>query len=655
MATVFDCPKCKARLRLEGEAPPNRQLRCRKCGVIFSSNTVARTLPDAPGHGADAPPAQAPTLTAAPSAPSAPAPAPAADLTGLELGGCRIEGKLGQGGMGAVYKAHHIALDIPVAVKVLPPYLAASQPRFVERFVREARAAARLQHQNIVGVMNVGEEKGLHFIVMQYVDGETLQARIAARGRLPPAEAAHVAEQLCAALDVAQRHGIVHRDVKPDNVMIDRFGVTRLADLGLAKDLDADSRLTASGLGMGTPHYMSPEQAVNARAADHRSDLYSLGCTMYEMLTGRAPYDGDSGFAILTQHSNAPIPDAREAVPEIPEELAALVRRMMAKKPEERPQSAGEVLAELRRMTPSVGAGGNGTTPPRAVSRRASRALHVAAAVLGLLAVAAVLWHFLTPEERPPAASAQGVRPAPASVPSSAPAPSERTPARAPAPSAPAGTASKPEALPRTARVIRPEDWRATVGVEGEPHRPLPMAELQPSFVAGTLTLRHTLPGKRVSILAQQMRLDGDFDIEIEARGVSVCAIVDPRQPLNSLRVILMNPGEPEDRWRQIVIRRRGEQVTAAMDGRELPEAAIRGNRASQGFLSLTARPEGETQVRRCVITSASDPVGAPPNEPSDPANSPVRPDERPRGVEAPREGAPPRPFGPRNRPPQGP
>ena len=676
MGTLFDCPNCKARLRVEGNLPENRQLRCRKCGATFSSSGVVKTFVDTPPNNAayevetplpaapaplspsQAPtvastpsspkappppsvpdplsPSQAPTLTSASFSPKAPPPPPppplSGDMTGLELGGCRLEQKLGQGGMGAVYKAHHIALDIPVAVKVLPPYMAASHPRFIERFIREARAAARIQHQNIVGVTNVGEERGLHFIVMQFVDGETLQSRISARERLSPAETVAISMQLCEALIAAQANGIVHRDIKPDNIMIDRFGVVRLADLGLAKNLDEDSHLTASGMGMGTPHYMPPEQAANAKNADHRSDIYSLGCTLFEMLTGRVPYDGESGFTIMTKHSNEPVPDAHEIAPDVPAELAAVVKKMMAKKPEDRQQTAAELLADLQRVAPLCGS--VAAPAPRRATRaplapRTRRMLYAAASALVLCALGAAAWHFL--KSRKERTSPEAVASAPAAVQPSAPTPTSTL---------------------RTAASggIRLEDWVPSTSSEAEPRRPAAFKDLRHNLTDGVLTLRNEFADRRMAITANKVRLDGDFDVEFEARGVVFCAIVDPRLPpldqLRNLRIFLTGPDQTDDNWHKVLLRRRGADVYCRVDDREVPSRAYVGDKAAQGFLSLSAKPGTEMQVRNCVITplststpsADSQPPGGPPGSPG--AGAPPHAPDGP--------SANPRPFRPR-------
>lgn len=268
-------------------------------------------------------------------------------LIGEVLGGCRIESKLGQGGMGSVYKAHHEALDIPVALKILSPLFASQSPTAVDRFVQEARVAARLKHPNIVGVMNVGKERGAHFIVMQFVEGQTLEERLEGNKRLSFAQALPIMQQVCEALEYARENNMVHRDIKPDNIMIETNGTVRLTDLGLAKNTEEDHGLTATGIAMGTPHYMAPEQAEDTSCATHLSDIYSLGCTFFRMLSGDVPYKGATMFKVIDQHRTAPVPDSKEFAPDIPRAAVKLVRKMMAKAPEDRYPSARAVLDDL--------------------------------------------------------------------------------------------------------------------------------------------------------------------------------------------------------------------------------------------------------------------------------------------------------------------
>jgi serine/threonine protein kinase len=248
----------------------------------------------------------------------------------------RFERLLGRGGMGAVYFAHELALDRGVAVKVLPPEQAGS-PEARERFRREARTAARLSHPNIVPLHTFGEVGGLVYFVMGYVRGESLALRLKRLGRLDAEETRRLLSEIADALDYAHRQGVVHRDIKPDNVLLDEdSGRPLLTDFGIAKAQQAGPWLTAAGYILGTPHYMSPEQASGQPDVDARSDLYSLGVMGYSMLSGRLPFEGKTPAEVLVQHlTREPVP-LRSVADGAPEELVAAIVRCMAKDPTKR-------------------------------------------------------------------------------------------------------------------------------------------------------------------------------------------------------------------------------------------------------------------------------------------------------------------------------
>ncbi len=258
--------------------------------------------------------------------------------------------RLGRGGMAEVYLARDQLLDRPVAVKVLFPALATDQG-FVERFRREAQAAANLQHPNIVSVFDWGEANGTYFIVMEYVEGHTLAEMLRDEGRLHPDRAAEITADIAAALGFAHRNRVVHRDVKPGNVLITRDGGVKVADFGIARALSdsTDQNLTKTGSVMGTATYFSPEQARGA-AVDPRSDIYSLGCVLYEMTTGHPPFAGDSAVAIAYKHvQENPMPPRRYD-PALPETLEAITLKCLAKNPANRYPSAQDLRADLRRF-----------------------------------------------------------------------------------------------------------------------------------------------------------------------------------------------------------------------------------------------------------------------------------------------------------------
>lgn len=270
-------------------------------------------------------------------------------LTGVVFGS-RYEAveHIGAGGMAEVYRAHDRLLDRIVAVKALSDRFA-NDPYFIERFVREGRIAARLNHPHIVALYDYGTDQAPPFIVMEHVDGPTLGDVIASDGPLEPRRAAHLAVQIAEALEVAHGAGLVHRDITSGNVMLTSAGEVKVADFGIATALRQDERTTVQdGRVVGTAAYLSPEQAQGL-AVDERTDLYSLGVVLYEMLTGRTPFVGESAVAVASQHVLNKPPAPSELRRDVPRELDAIVCKALAKSPEGRFLSASELRAELER------------------------------------------------------------------------------------------------------------------------------------------------------------------------------------------------------------------------------------------------------------------------------------------------------------------
>ncbi len=267
---------------------------------------------------------------------------------GFRIGPYVIHEQLGRGGMGAVYLAEHLDLHRRVAVKILAPGKGEDQKLALERFLREARASASLDHPNIVRTFDVARASQTPYIVMEYVDGETLQQVVDREGALPYAVAAEYIAQAASGLQHAHEKGLVHRDIKPANLMRDRTGVVKLLDLGLARTDSARDKLTEvldEGAVVGTADYISPEQAMNG-TVDCRADIYSLGATFFTLVTSRTPFEGNTTQK-LVQHQMKVPPPLHELMPDIPRELSAVVSRMLAKKPADRFQSAAEVIAAL--------------------------------------------------------------------------------------------------------------------------------------------------------------------------------------------------------------------------------------------------------------------------------------------------------------------
>ncbi|HJZ56495.1 MAG TPA: serine/threonine-protein kinase, partial [Gemmataceae bacterium] len=271
-------------------------------------------------------------------------------VSGRRLGHFELIEAVGSGGMAAVLKARDLELGRIVALKILPPE-AALDPENVTRFKQEARAAARLDHENVARVYFCGEDQGLHFIAFEFVEGITLRQMIDRRGTVPAAECVRYMIQVAAGLAHAAERGVVHRDIKPSNVIITPDGRAKIVDMGLARHLESGSvngGVTQSGVTLGTFDYISPEQALDPRRADVRSDIYSLGCAFYHALTGRPPVPEGTAAKKLHAHQHIDPLDPRALNPAIPDELAAVLARMMAKDPDRRYQTPFDLIAHLK-------------------------------------------------------------------------------------------------------------------------------------------------------------------------------------------------------------------------------------------------------------------------------------------------------------------
>jgi len=323
---------------------------------------------------------------------------------GKELGGFRIIKKLGQGGMGAVFLARQLSMDRDVALKVLPQSLARDRD-FVQRFVREARAAAQLSHVNIVQAIDVGHVGGYHYFAMEFVDGRDLKEVLKWDGRLPEQRALEIAQQLAGALHYAHTTaGIIHRDVKPENVLITPDGIPKLADLGLARQVvQGGTDLTRAGVAIGTPNYISPEQVRGQTDLDGRTDVYSLGATLYHLLTGDPPYLGGTPAEVMAKHLSDPVPDARAASPDVSPAAAAVVQKAMAKDRDQRYATAqafaDDVTSLLEGKMPAAAAfartvisAGPATLRPRRRRARRSSPWPYVGAFAAVAFVALVAW-----------------------------------------------------------------------------------------------------------------------------------------------------------------------------------------------------------------------------------------------------------------------
>jgi eukaryotic-like serine/threonine-protein kinase len=319
-------------------------------------------------------------------------------LLGTLLNGrYRLDARIGSGGMSTVYRAFDQTLERCVAVKVMHQEIATDSAQ-LERFRREARAVAQLSHPHVINVIDAGEDDGRPYIVLQHVDGETLKDRIRRFGRLPVAEAVAYAIEIARALGFAHERGIVHRDVKPQNVLIDPEGTAKVTDFGIARSLD-EHGLTGEGRVVGTTDYVSPEQALG-HSVTGQSDLYSLGIVLFEMLTGEVPYRGENHVAVAMQHVRRPLPDVQDLRPEVSAALAAVVDRATDKDVRNRYAGARELIADLEdvlaiEVTRAGGTSGEATAVLRTLPEDAQRRLplrlrHPVRLLIALLAATAV-------------------------------------------------------------------------------------------------------------------------------------------------------------------------------------------------------------------------------------------------------------------------
>ena len=273
--------------------------------------------------------------------------APEADpLLGKIIDGCRLTHLIARGGMGVVYKAKHLVLGKEVAIKVLASDMALDR-EYIDRFLTEAKLAAALDHPNLIQIHDVGKEHGLFFIHMQFVDGKSLNEILDDRMTIDVPTALRIAAHTAAGLAYAHTRNIIHRDIKPGNIMIDKNGTVKLADFGLAKNVRVERSLTMSGQILGTPYFMSPEQC-SGRPLDHRTDQYSLGATLYYSLTGLYPFDSEDTLTILRMHKEATLDFDSEAPRKIPEPVKELIKRMMAKDPQDRFARTDELVSAIK-------------------------------------------------------------------------------------------------------------------------------------------------------------------------------------------------------------------------------------------------------------------------------------------------------------------
>lgn len=328
------CRDLQAALRARGQAPPSLFQLLLTRGAVdperLRSLARAANIPHAPVD--------------------VPAPAPPAAPGGRRrpwraVGGYELIAPVASGGSGTVFKARDPMSGRLVAVKVLSAE--GAKDRGAERFLREAHVACQLRHENLVEGITVGTDDGLYYFVMEYIEGESVGDRLRRMGRFSERDTVQIGRGVARALECARVHGIVHRDIKPDNIVIDTEGRIKLCDLGLARPFGRPTNVTTTGIAVGTPRYIAPEQARGDPMIDHRCDIYSLGITLYHLVVGEAPFQGDTGVVLLSKHIYEDVPPIRASRPELSRELEYVIARATRKCPDDRYETAGDMLRDL--------------------------------------------------------------------------------------------------------------------------------------------------------------------------------------------------------------------------------------------------------------------------------------------------------------------
>ncbi|MCF7839005.1 MAG: protein kinase [Candidatus Marinimicrobia bacterium] len=449
MQIYFQCPHCETRLEIEAVAAEQR-LACPGCGNVI----------------------RVPRRAVGP---------------GMTVGGFRILELVGQGGMGLVYRARQLAMEREVALKILPPHLT-QRPSILERFLNEVRVAARLDHPHIVTAHAAGEDEGVYYLAMSFVQGETLERILKRDGARPEPEALRIIAEVVAALRYAwQEHRLIHRDIKPANIMLDRWNRALLMDMGLSKSLAVAHGLTVRRPVMGSPHYMSPEQARGQPVTDVQSDMYALGATLYHLVTGQIPFGDSPAVKVLQRQINEALPDPRDYQPALSKPTVKLLAMLLQKNPARRPLSWDHLAADLVRVRhghPPTGRPLAGAQPsiyevpgarpeqendaPRltratrngASSRRRLLRLALSSAVMIWLLHLIWQWTVHGPRPMPPEPSLATALPNPA------PAPAPDLPPN-PTPPLPAPAAPTVALAPEPPPAVNPPDPAAPTGMTG--------------------------------------------------------------------------------------------------------------------------------------------------------------------------------------------
>lgn len=527
---------------------------------------------------------------------------------GMQLGKYKLQKCIGQGGLGTVWLSRHPDLNLPVAIKILHPDIYEQNDERIRRFLREAQTAARLNHKHIVRVYDAGAEHNLRYLVMEYLErGSVAKLLKEANGPLPVSRACEIATAVADALVTVEEMGIVHRDIKPDNILLDEKGVTKLADLGLVSSASTDDqiKMTTTGTGFGTPLYVSPEQAMGSSKVDIRSDIYSLGCTLYHMATGAPPFNGPTPYQVIHDHIKTPLKDPQMQNPAISEALANVIRKMTAKNPIDRYQTAADLKADLEQASASIKHFQSVATIKAGLEQTSGSASRPAATVkIGLGQTSAVTRPL---PQAPQKTKAPTVRlrwifvflvfclaivfiaigliwfflPPPHNIISRGP---------LTAPSAQNG-------------MIKPMDWQKldvpiTHGVF-----PIPLTDSDYEFKNGLLRLFKNANRHPIELFyGSATIIDGDFSLSIEGKNIAECCIVNPPRDFERCRILLYSRdsspfAKHNSPWQKIEIKRKNGKIACTVNGHDA--FAIQGPQDNVGRFFIGFPPGVTGELRK--------------------------------------------------------
>lgn len=518
---------------------------------------------------------------------------------GMVLGKYTLEKCIGRGSLGSVWTSRHPEFGLPVAVKILHTSVSGSNDESNQRFLREARAAARLNHPHIVRVFDAGVADGLRYLVMEYAEGGTVaDLQESLGGKVPVDRAVEIVVATVEAVDAASQLGIVHRDIKPENILLDAGGQPKLADLGLAKEtLAAETHhVTRVGQIMGTPFYIAPEQAMGSSEVDVRTDIYSLGATLYHLVTGKPPFDGPTLYEIFHGHLHRPLVEPRIQNPEVPPALSRIICRMLEKRPEDRYQSTAELRADLARLL----AGQTVAARPRYrhwVPYVTGCVLLVALAVIAYLVFAS-----------------RGGGKAVVTTPAAAVAPAAAETV-SPEEAEPASSPTVSTTPPENHGELSADKWQIVDGLLGvKGHYPAPLAATDYRYEGSTLQIEGKAETMR-TLMYGAVPILGPFRLTVEVKNINVLGIAGaPGEELADCQVVLFNPAATDtsgNAWHTVAFRRDRNGMACLVDGK--PAFSFTGSQRAHGriWFSIPSGTRSEFRNFRLMAEEGLPPLGA--------------------------------------------